>query len=48
MSGPEALYRVAMARPHDAHARRSGSAIVAILVLGMIVGAVVAVPMLLG
>lgn len=47
MSGQDALYRVAMTRPHDARAR-AGSAIVVFLVLGAIFAAVVAVPMFAG
>ncbi len=48
MNGHQSLYRDALVRPHDAHARRAGSAIFVFLVLGALLAAVIAVPMFTG
>jgi hypothetical protein len=46
MSGYDGLYRDAMARPGDTHGHRGGTIVIAVLILGALIAAVIAVPML--
>ena len=48
MSGYDSLYRDAMARPGDAHGHRGSAIVITLLVLGTLIAAVIAVPMLTG
>jgi hypothetical protein len=46
MSGYDGLYRDAMARPGDSHAQPGRAVLIAALILGALIAAVIAVPML--
>jgi hypothetical protein len=46
MTGYDGLYRDAMARPGDTHGHRGATIVIAVLILGALIAAVIAVPML--
>ncbi|MFO1187809.1 MAG: hypothetical protein U1E87_10405 [Alphaproteobacteria bacterium] len=48
MSGHDDFYRDTLARPGDAHNSGAGSIVIAALVVGVLIAAVILVPMLAG